>query len=125
MRSEAFLPGLVLSTKNFLNLDTVMIMSYFRPRKPFSFSPHPYDLGTFVGLWPSHDDNHFLLKIYGMDEKEYSDYYSYRLDYAIENNLISEEDFFRHVWQIVQTRIKHLEMQDPFSRSHAMHRQNL
>jgi len=102
-----------------------MNLSYFKPRKPFSFSANPYDLGTFMGLWQNHDDNHFLLKIYRMDEKEYSDYYSYHLDYALEHNLISEEDFFRHVWQIVQSRIKHFEMQDPFSSNHGMHRQNL
>ena len=58
-----------------------------------------------------------------MDETEFFNYYSYHLNYTLENNLASEEDFFRHVWQIVQTRIKHLEIQDPFSRSHAMHRQ--
>ncbi|RZJ90330.1 MAG: hypothetical protein EOO20_08450 [Chryseobacterium sp.] len=102
-----------------------MNLSYFKPRKPFSFSSHPYDLGTYLGLWRSHDDNHFLLKIYRMDEKEFFDYYSYHLNYALENQLASNEDFFRHVWQIVQVRIKHFEAQDPFSRSHAMHRQNV
>ncbi|RYE27792.1 MAG: hypothetical protein EOP48_34230, partial [Sphingobacteriales bacterium] len=102
-----------------------MHKSYFKPRKPFSFSPHPFDLGTFMGLWHSHDDNHFLLKIYRMDEKEYYDYYSYHINYALENNLVSEDDFFHHVWQIVQNRIKHFEMQDPFSRNHAIHRQSI
>ncbi|RZK38106.1 MAG: hypothetical protein EOO90_23380, partial [Pedobacter sp.] len=96
--------------------------SYFKPRAPFSFSSNPYDLGTLMGLWHSHDDNHFLLKIYRIDEKEFSNYYDYHLNYALGNNLTSEEDFFRHAWQIVQTRIKHLEIQDPFSRNHAMHR---
>jgi len=60
-----------------------------------------------------------------MDEKDYSNYYIYHLKYALENKLASSEDFFRHVWQIVQSRIKHFEMQDPFSNNHAMHRQNL
>lgn len=78
-----------------------------------------------MGLWHNHDDNHFLLKTYGMDDKKYSDYYNYHLKYTLENNLGNEEDFFRHVWQIVQTRIKYLEMQNPFSGSHAMHRLNL
>ena len=78
-----------------------------------------------MGLWHSHDDNHFLLKIYRIDEKEFSNYYDYHLNYAIGNNLISEEDFFRHVWQIVQSRTKHFEMQDPFSNNHGMHRHNL
>lgn len=102
-----------------------MIISYFSSRKPFSFSSHPFDLGTFIGLWRSHDDNHFLLKIYRMGEKEFSNYYNYHMNYALENNLVNKEDFFRHVWQIVQTRIRHLEIQDPFSRNHAMHRQQL
>ncbi|PWS33214.1 hypothetical protein DF947_00845 [Pedobacter paludis] len=78
-----------------------------------------------MGLWHSHDDNHFLLKIYRMEEKEFPNFYSYHLEYAKFNNLTSEEDFFRHVWQTVQTRIRHIEIQDPFSRNHAMHRQQL
>lgn len=78
-----------------------------------------------MGLWQNHDDNHFLLKIYRINEMEFSDYYSYHLNYALENNFASAKDFFRHVWQIVQTRVKHLEIQDPFSRNHAMHRQQL
>lgn len=102
-----------------------MSESYFKPRKPFSFSAHPYDLGTLMGLWQNHDDNHFLLKIYRIGENEFRDYYSYHLNYALENNLTNEQDFFKHVWQIVQTRIKHFENQDPFSSKHAMHRQNL
>jgi hypothetical protein len=102
-----------------------MKSSYFKPRKSFSFSAHPFDLGTFMGLWHSHDDNHFLLKIYRIDEKEFSKYYNYHLNYALENNFASAEDFFLHVWQIVQIRIKHFEGQDPFSQNHAMHRQNL
>jgi len=99
--------------------------SYFKPRKSFSFSPHPYELGTFIGLWHNHDDNHFLLKIYRMDESGFSFYYNYHLNYTLERDLTSEENFFRHVWQIVQTRVKHLEIQNPFSRNHAMHRQQL
>lgn len=70
--------------------------TYFKSRKPFSFSPHLYDLGTIMGLWESHDDNHILLKIYKIDEKEFADYYSYHLNYAGENNIASQEDFFRH-----------------------------
>ncbi|SMD16271.1 hypothetical protein [Pedobacter nyackensis] len=102
-----------------------MKTSYFKPRKPFSFSPHPFDLGTFMGLWDGHDDNHFLLKIYRMEEKKFPDYYIHHQNYALENNLDSEEDFFRHVLRIVQNRIKHYELQDPFSRNHAMHRNSV
>ncbi|GGE66348.1 hypothetical protein GCM10011413_36100 [Pedobacter psychrotolerans] len=78
-----------------------------------------------MGLWHSHDDNHFLLNLYRINEERFFEYYNHHLNYALENNLISEEDFFCHVWQIVQTRIKHLEIQDPFSRNHAIHRQSI
>lgn len=102
-----------------------MKTSYFKPRRPFSFCPHPYDLGTFMGLWQNHDDNHFLLKIYRIKEKEFADYYNYHLNYALENNLVSEEEFFRHVWQIVRIRIKHFEIQNPFSKNHGIHKDSL
>lgn len=102
-----------------------MKTSYFKVRRPFSFSSNPYDLGTFMGLPHNYDDNHFVLKIYSMDEKKFVDYYSYHLNYALKNDLTSEEDFFRHVWQIVQNRIKHYEIQNPFSQSHAIHRNNI
>lgn len=101
-----------------------MDVSYFSPRKRFSFSSHPFDLGTIMGLWHSHDDNHFLLKIYSINEKEFADYYDYHLNYALANKLTTEENFFSHVWQIVQNRIRHFEMQNPFSSKHAFHRQS-
>ena len=101
-----------------------MKKSYFKPRKPFSFSAHSYDIGSPIGFWESHDDNHFLLKIYKMDEKEFADYYRYHLNYALADQLTTEEDFYNHVWQIVHNRIRHFEMQDPFSSNHATHRQN-
>ncbi|NRF38535.1 hypothetical protein [Pedobacter foliorum] len=102
-----------------------MPTNYFKPRKRFSFSAHPFDLGTLMGLSHSHDDNHFLLKIYRMDETVFSDYYRHHLNYALENNLSSEEDFFLHVWQIVVNRVRHYEAKDPFSRNHAIHRNSI
>lgn len=88
--------------------------SYFKPRKSFSFSAHQFDLGTFIGLWHSHDDNHFLLKIYRMDDKEYSDYCNYHLNYTLENNLVSEEDFFRHVGRSYKLRSNTSRYKIPF-----------
>lgn len=102
-----------------------MNLSYFKPHKRFSFSAHRYDLGTFFGLWSSHDDNHFLLKIYRIAENEFSDYYNHHLRYCLDNELANNEDFFRHVWEIVNTRVKHFNRQDPFSSKHGSNRRNL
>lgn len=102
-----------------------MNVSYFKPRKSFSFSAHQYDLGTFLGLWSSHDDNHFLLKIYKITEDEFPDYYKHHLKYCLKNKLASNEDFFRHVWEIVNIRIKHFNRQDPFSSKHGSNRKSI
>lgn len=102
-----------------------MRVSYFNPRKLFSFSPNPYDIGTALGLWRNHDDNHFLLKIYRLNENNFGEYYSYHLNYAMRSNITNEEDFYRHVWQIVKNRIRYFEQQDPFSSNHSMHVTNL
>lgn len=102
-----------------------MKKTYFKPRKPLSFSPHPYDIGTLLGLWRNHDDNHFLLKIYHLNENKFEEYYNYHLSYTLENDIGIEENFYSHVWQIVKNRIRHFEQQDPFSSSHAMHITNM
>ena len=99
--------------------------TYFKARKAFSFSHHPFDIGTALGLWQNHDDNHFLLKIYSLEEEKFDEYYNYHLYHTLENNIGEDEDFYSHVWQIVKNRIKHFEQQDPFSRNHAMHINNL
>jgi len=102
-----------------------MTASYFKARKPFLLSTHPYDIGTFMGLWRNHDDNHFLLKIYEIKESEFADYYNYHLNHAMEKKLAIEQDFFLHVWQIVKIRIKHFEIQNPFANNHGLHKARL
>ncbi len=99
--------------------------TYFKPRKPFSFSCNPYDIGTFLGLWRNHDDNHFLLKIYLLNENSFEEYYNYHLSHTLKNGIGNEEGFYSHVWQIVKNRVRHFEQQDPFSSNHAMHVNNL
>ena len=102
-----------------------MTVSYFKPRKFFSFSPHPFDIGNIIGFWHRHDDNHFLLKVYAMEEGNFDSFYNYHLKYVLENNITTNQEFFRYVWQIVFSRIRHFEMQDPFSRKHALHKNNI
>jgi hypothetical protein len=102
-----------------------MRVSYFKPRRLFDLSPHPFDIGTILGFWHNYDDSHFILKIYKISEGKFADYYGHHLKYSLDNHIASEEDFFRHVWQIVQNRIRHYEMQDPFSSNHAIHKASI
>lgn len=45
-----------------------MGLNYFKSRKRFDFSPHPFDAGNILGLKRGYGNNHFLLKIYGLDK---------------------------------------------------------
>jgi len=97
---------------------------YFKPRRAFDFSPHPYDLGIFTGLKQGFEDNHFLSNLWQMPEQEYAGYYQHHLSYFLKNNPDNEKEFFNYVFITVQNRIKHYEGQDPHSSDHAkyMHR---
>lgn len=95
-----------------------MKISYFKPRKSFDFSPHPYDVGNPIGSWLKFEDNHFLNKVYVVDNDELEDFYKYHLIHALDNNTCSEEAFFFKVWGIVEDRVKKLKAEDPFSSYH-------
>lgn len=95
-----------------------MRASYFKPHKPFDFSPHPYDIGNIIGLWQKYEDNHFLKKLYGVDEVKFDEFYKYHLSHTLTNNICNEEVFFLKVWGIVEDRIKNIKAKDPFSSYH-------
>jgi len=102
-----------------------MVEHYFKPRKIFDFSPHPFDLGNILGLKKGYEDNHFLLKVYNLDDGSFYDYYLYHLKHYLSLHHTAEKEFFSHVWQIVSARIAHFERQDPFSSKHALHVSNI
>lgn len=98
---------------------------YFKARKAFDFNPHPFDLGNILGLKMGYEDNHFLLKVYDLEEKIFQDYYQYHLEYYLSGGNRSEKDFFSHVWHIVSDRIDYFKGQDPFSSKHSLHISNI
>lgn len=95
-----------------------MRINYFKPRKSFSFSPNPYDVGNIIGPWQKYEDNHFLIKIYELKEDSFESFYMCHLGYTLKNNVCNEETFFFKVWEIVDNRIDNLKRKDPFSTYH-------
>lgn len=95
-----------------------MKASHFKPRKVLDFSPHPYDVGHPIGSWRKYEDNHFLNKLYEVDEDKFDEFYKYHLAYTLKSNISSDEGFFFKVWGIVEDRIKKLKAEDPFSSYH-------
>ncbi len=102
-----------------------MLTTYFKARRPFDFSPHPYELGNILGLKQGYEDNHFLLKIYDMEESSFQDYYNYHLKNYLSKHTTSEKEFFSHVWHIVSDRIDYFKGQDPFSAKHSLYVSNI
>ena len=91
-----------------------MKYNYFKPRGQFDFHPHPFDIGIpFILSWKKHYDRHFFNRLYERDQSEYEEFYYYHLDYFLNNNQgVTEQQFFEHVWQIVKDRIEQLVLED-------------
>src|SRR5690606_9545605 len=102
-----------------------MGLNYFKSRKRLDFSPHPFDVSNILGLKRGYGNNHFLLKIYGLDKTEFENYYAYHLNHFLSTGQGTEKDFLSHVWYIVQKRIEHFERKDPFSSGHPRHQSNI
>ena len=95
-----------------------MIINHFKPKRLFDFSIRSYDIGNPIGSWQKYEDNHFLNKLYKLNERIFKEYYEYHLAYVLDNNIVCEEAFFYKVWGIIEDRIKNLKAKDPFSSYH-------
>lgn len=102
-----------------------MVAHYFKSRKTFDFRPHPFELGNILGLKKGYEDNHFLLKVYNLDDGSFYDYYVYHLQYYLSLKNSSEKDFFSHAWQITFSRIAHFERKNLFSAKHSLDTSNI
>ncbi|WGQ11381.1 hypothetical protein QG516_06910 [Pedobacter gandavensis] len=95
-----------------------MEIGYFRHREIFNFVSNPYDIGNPIGFWHKYEDNHFLKKLYKINDDEFDVFYKYHLSHSLEHNVCTEEDFFIKVWEIVNDRVRNLKAKDPYSASH-------
>lgn len=102
-----------------------MAAHYFKERKAFDFKPHPFSIGTIKGVPTGYEDNHFLLKIYGLKREVFDDYYQYHLEYYLSGGNRSEKEFFSHVWHIVSDRIDYFKSQSPYSSKHPLYISNI
>lgn len=102
-----------------------MSSEYFKARRPFDFNPHPYELGNILGLQKGRANNHFLLKIYGLDVLKYEDYYLFHLQYYLTKKTGTEKEFLKYVWNTVQNRINFYQSQNPFSPKNPLYLSNI
>lgn len=103
-----------------------MASPYFKSRKAFDFKADRYALGNILGIRSGYEDNHFLLKVYSLEESWYEDYYSYHLKhYQSKSTGNKERDFFAHIWHIISDRITYFQSRDPFSPKHPLYLSNI
>jgi hypothetical protein len=96
-----------------------MSNSFFKFRNRFNFHPHEYDIGRPIFQNQNLEDNFFILKIYQLDEANYASFYHYQQGHYLKTNPSHEETFFKHVYDIVNNRIKHFKRLDPFSKKYS------
>jgi hypothetical protein len=96
----------------------LMRVDFFKTRERFDFFPHPYDIGNLFGPWKRNADSHFLLKLYKLDAGKYGEYYAYHLNHTIKNRVAGEEEFFRQLWHLTETRINYLQSKNPHGSDH-------
>jgi len=71
------------------------------------------------------EDNFLLLRLYEIDESEFSDYYHFHLKDFLKNFPEQEEVFFYSVEDIISTRIRYFQRQDPFASNHAANNERI
>ena len=99
-----------------------MASSYFKVRRRFDFSPHPFEIGIPLLHRQAYVDNYLFLKLYALDEADYGPFYAYHLHHFLTHHDQPEEVFFEHIWELVEDRIHYLKRQNPFSTQHGAHR---
>lgn len=99
--------------------------TYFKTRRPFRKRQHRYDIGSPIGFWNLHDDNHFFTRLYEIGNGEQEAYYRYHMGHALDTGKCSEAEFYEHVREIVADHIEAIRKESPFSRRHARNRTNL
>jgi hypothetical protein len=96
--------------------------TYFKHRADFDFSPNQFDIGRPFFWSKKFEDNHFLYRLFKIDEKQYAGFYKYHLDhFLLIYSAATEKEFFDHVWEIVKDHVKRLSLKDNYSPDHPGH----
>jgi hypothetical protein len=99
--------------------------NFFKFRGRFDFSPHRYEIGRPIIQNREAEDNFLLLRLYEIDESEFSDYYKFHLEDFLKSFPEQEEAFFYSVEDIISTRIRYFQRQDPFGSNHAANNERI
>jgi len=102
-----------------------MTERFFKFRRRFDFSPHPYEIGNPIFSNRKLEDNFFALKLYSLPDGEYKAFYDFHLNHYLLRNPDGKEAFFRKVNRSIQRRITFYSAKDPFKPVYEIHSANL
>jgi hypothetical protein len=102
-----------------------MTKRFFKFRRRFNFSPHPYEIGNPLFSNRKLEDNFFALKLYSLPGGEYKAFYDFHLNHYLTLNPDGREDFFRKVNRSIQRRITFYSAKNPFKSEYEIHSTNL
>lgn len=78
---------------------------------------------TSLAQKKGYEDNHFLKKIYHFDSSHFRPIYDFHLEHFSSSG--GEREFYRHLWQLTESRIDYFKSRDPFSRNRATNEYSL
>lgn len=104
-----------------------MSLEYFRPRDPFDFSKNTLDIGNYLHWNKKSFLKHFFLRIFAIDASRWEEFYKRHLTYYLAKHKDGkEEDFFTHLWSLIETRLKTLVEKDIYeSKNHVRDQQEI
>lgn len=100
-----------------------MRVGFFKIRDKFSFCPHQFEIGNPIFQGP-YIENYFFKKLFTLQVSDISSFYNFHLEHYMQRSG-SEAEFFAHVWEITEDRIRYYKRQDPFSARHTRNREYL
>ena len=102
-----------------------MAETFFKFRRRFDFSPHPYEIGNPLFSNRRLEDNFFALKLYSLPQVEYTAFYDFHLNHYLHKNPAGQEAFFRKVNRTIQRKIAFYSVKNPFKSVYGVHSDNL
>lgn len=95
---------------------------YFKHRASFDLSSKTFDIGRPFFWSKKYEDNHFLYRLFRINESDYQAFYDRHLNHFLNTYSDGDEkEFFSHVWEIVKDHIKRLSLKDNYSSDHPAH----
>ena len=93
--------------------------TYFKPRDRFDFAGDTLDIGNPLTWNRKHFLKHFFKRVFAIGEDRLEQFYRHHLAYYLANhNGVTEEPFFKYLWDLIERQLKVLTGKDIYDKNH-------